>query len=380
MNKKAVDGIFIIHFQPLERFPPVINLLNYLGDTTDTPVVVISTSGKKGSPLKPYTGKWENITIKRTPCIIPGSFLRLFHYAAFYLYSLFLLIKVKPVSVLYFETLSSWPALMYKKLRGDKVKLLLHCHEYTSPENYNDMWLVKKMHTMEAKMYAHNYEWISHTNEVRLSQFRTDNNLNEADNRIFHTMPNYPSRSWKEYKTEFGSTTRTRLVFVGSLGYNNMYLQETVDWVSLNKDYLSLDIYAYNIDKKARDLLLNNGRDCVRYFGGINYKDLPQTLKNYDVGLVMYKPFSYNTVIAVSNKVFEYLACGLDVWFSEDMTYTHSYSRQNSYPKIIPLNFKRLNEFIFKSALNREGLNKADDNYFYENIYGAIYKSMVSIS
>ena len=379
MKKSTDKKIFIIHFQPLERFPPVINLLNYVAEKINGKITVISTADKKESPLSTFSSR-KNVIIKRTPAIKPGSAFRIFSYATFYITSLYLLIVQKADVVLYFETLSSWPALMYKKLKKNKVKLFLHCHEYTAPADYKNMRLNEAMHRIESKMYTRDYEWISHTNEVRLSQFRTDNNLNEVDNKIFHIIPNYPPKSWKKHRTEFGSTIKTRLVFVGSLGYDNMYLEETINWVALNKDHLSLDIYAYNIDEKAVGLLQNKGHDCVTYLGGINYEDLPKILKNYDVGLVMYKPFSYNTVIAISNKVFEYLACGLDVWFSEDMTYTLSYSRQNSYPKIIPLNFKRLDEFDFKSALNREGLNEADNNYFYENVYEDIYKSMVTLS
>lgn len=356
----------------------MINLLNYLGDTTDTPVVVISTSDKKGSPLKPYTRKWENITVKRTPGIIPGSFLRLFHYAAFYLYNLFLLIKIKPVSVLYFETLSSWPALMYKKFRGDKVKLLLHCHEYTSPENYNDMWLVEKMHRMETKRYSYAYKWISHTNEVRMEQFKRDNSLQDANPDIFHAMPNYPSKSWASYKNEFGSAKKIRLVFVGSLGYDNMYLQEIVDWVLSNNDFLSLDIFAYNIDEKAKYLLDSISNNSINYYKGRDYQELPVLLKNYDIGLVLYKPYNFNHINGVSNKVYEYLACGLDVWFPKDNTFMLSLVREEVYPKIIALDFKSLSNFDFKKAVKREGLNNKPGNYFYENVYEEIYKNMSS--
>lgn len=377
-KEKKRRSIFIIHFQPLERFPPVTNLLDYLADHANEKIVVVSTSGRKESMLRPYFGKTKEIIIKRTPGIIPGSFLRMFHYAEFYLCSLFLLIKKKPASVLYFETLSSWPSLMYKKLRGDKVKLLLHCHEYTGPENYNDMWLIKNMHSVESKMYSTAYEWISHTNEVRLQQFKRDHSLESSNRQVFHVMPNYPPKSWSSFKTDFGSAKKTRLVFVGSLGYNNMYLQETVDWVLLNKEFLTLDIYAYNIDKKARELLQDIQCDSLRYFGGCDYNELPRILKNYDVGLLLYKPYNFNHIYGVSNKVYEYLACGLDVWFPEDNTFMLSLTREKVYPKIIALDFKRLSDFDFKKATKRVGLEDVSDDYFYENVYDEIYKNLSS--
>ncbi|HET7116174.1 MAG TPA: hypothetical protein VFI29_06770, partial [Hanamia sp.] len=100
--------LVIIHFEPLERFPPVMNLLDYLIGEANKNIIVISTEDKKGSNLK----KYENAFIKiiRTPAIVPGTFFRLFNYVFFYLYSLWILIWREPAVVLYFETLSSWPA------------------------------------------------------------------------------------------------------------------------------------------------------------------------------------------------------------------------------------------------------------------------------
>ncbi|HET7115232.1 MAG TPA: hypothetical protein VFI29_01995, partial [Hanamia sp.] len=267
-----------------------------------------------------------------------------------------------------------------KKLKGNKVNLLLHCHEYTSPENYNDMWLVQKMHKMETKMYPVSYVWISHTNEVRLEQFKKDHDLENVNKNIFHVMPNYPSRSWSSFKTDFGSTDKTRIVFVGSLGYDNMYLQETVDWVELNKDCFSLDIYAYNIDKKAKNLLDSINNNCINHYQGFDYKELPFILKKYDIGLVLYKPYNFNHVNGVSNKVFEYLACDLDVWFPKDNTYMLSMVREKSYPKILGLDFTNLPGFDFKNALKRDGMDYHSDNFFYETIYKEIYENMATDS
>lgn len=370
--KEKKCSLVILHFQPLERFPPVINLLNFLKLNALQKIIVISTINKK-STLKIYKDETKKLAIKRTPAIHPPSVLRVFNYLRFYLYSLYLILKNKPSAVLYFETLSSWPALVYKKLKGDKVKLLVHYHEYTSPHSYrNNMRLVKRMHGWETRMYRNSYEWISHTNEVRLEKFRNDHNLQEVNSAVFHIMPNYPSRSWASVINETEKNQKIRLVFVGSLGYDNMYLQETIDWVLQHKDFFSLDFYAYNIDRKAKDLLNSLQDDCIQYHGGCDYEHLPAILKNYDVGLVMYKPFSYNTVNAVSNKLFEYLACGLDTWFSTDMTYTYKYIREDAYPKIIAVDFKQLHLFDFRKALSRKNLAFGPDSFFYENVYPEI--------
>lgn len=359
--------IVIIHFQPLERFPPVMNLLDFLSSRKEMDIVVCATKNIKDNRLKKYQN--EFITVIRTPGIIPGSVFRLFNYARFYLNSLWLLFRNKPRTVLYFETLSSWPALIYKKLNKNRVNLLLHCHEYTSPGNYNDMWLVRQMHKMETKMYPFYFNWISHTNEVRMEQFKKDHNLLDTKANIFHPMPNYPPKSWSKYQTNFGTSDKIRLVFVGSLGYDNMYLKETVDWVVKNKAFLTMDIYAYNIDKKAQNFLNSVKDDSIHFYGGTTYENLPQILQKYDVGLVIYRPYNFNHTFGISNKVYEYLACGLDVWFSEDNRYMLTIARENSYPKIIAVDFNNLENFDFKKAIKRDFLKPSPQKCYAENIY-----------
>ena len=368
--RRTKRKVVIIHFQPLERFPPVLNLLNYFGDNNELDLTVISTLNNEEKSLKSFTH--PNIRIIRTPGIRPGSLFRLINYCRFYLGSLWFLLNIKPHIVLYYETLSSWPVLIYKKVRKKKLKVFLHCHEYTSPENYNDMWLVKQMHKMETRMYP-SFSWISHTNEVRLEKFKEDHFLNKMDKSVFHLMPNYPPRKWSLFQTEFGSGSKTRLVFAGSLGYDNMYLKEIVDWVILNKEFVSVDFYSYNVDDKARNYFDSLETDCIQFYGGCDYNDLPGILQNYDVGLVLYKPYNFNHINGISNKVYEYLACGLDVWFPTDNTYMLSILRKKEWPKILALDFSHLNDFDLIKAVNRQRLNEAENLNFAENVYSEIY-------
>jgi hypothetical protein len=376
MKKKGKASVVIIHFQPLELYPPVLNLMNYL-DKHEMKVLVLSTSNKKGSAFNKFAGLSENIEIKRTAGIIAGSAFRVFNYSFFYIYSFYLLLKHKPKVVLYFETISSWPGLLYKRWKGKKVKLFVHYHEYVSPGEYaNNMRLVKWMHQLEAKMYGKDYDWISHTNEPRMQKFILDHRLEKIKRNIFHIMPNYPSRHWAKEKTEFVRNSKLRLVYVGSLGYDTMYLKEVVDWVILNAQSISLDVYSHNMDEKSRCFLQTIQDNNVRFHDACNYKELPAILKNYDVGLVIYKPTSGNWIYNAPNKVFEYLACGLDVWFSKTMIYTTTLTRENTFPKILPVHFEKLNDFDFKKAISRTGLTFAENSFYYENVYSEIYESL----
>jgi len=275
--------------------------------------------------------------------------------------------------VLYFDTISSWPALMYKKIKRSKIKLMAHYHEYCSPQEYaNNMLLIKAFHRMEAKMYPHSYHWISQTNEVRLQKMVYDNHLESIEQSVFHTMPNYPSKFWAKSKTNHEISKKIRLVYVGSLGYDTTYLKELTEWVVKNKTDVTLDFYSHNVDEKAKSFLASVKEDTIQFHGSINYTQLPKVLINYDIGLVLYKPVSENWIHNAPNKVFEYIACGLDVWFSKTITYTITVARESTFPKIIAVNFENLNEFDFEKAIDRGGLCYKENNFFYENVYHEI--------
>ncbi len=232
------------------------------------------------------------------------------------------------------------------------------------------------MHKLESKSYASSYSWISHTNEYRLDKFIKDENPGKVNRNVFHTMPNYPSKNWVKEKTQFGSSKRIRLVYVGSLGFDTMYLKEVTHWVKSNETSLSLDIYSHNLDDKSQAFLQNMPHSNIQFHGAFDYESLPVILKNYDVGLVIYKPIAENWIYNAPNKVFEYLACGLDVWFSKTMTYTLKLTRDKTFPKIIPVDFEKLDQFDFRAAVSRKGLAFEETNFYYEDVYPEIYEAI----
>jgi hypothetical protein len=182
-------------------------------------------------------------------------------------------------------------------------------------------------------------------------------------------MPNYPSRHWAKIRTSYRNSKKIRLVYVGSLGYDTTYLEGLAQWVIKNKAQVTLDFYSHNMDEKAESFLALIEEEGIQFHGGVNYQELPEILINYDIGLVIYKPVSDNWIQNAPNKIFEYLACGLDVWFPKTMTYTLSLATEETMPKIIPVDFENLDELDFKKAVNRDGLHFKESNFFYENIY-----------
>lgn len=375
-GKKKLKILFV-HFHPLEQYPPAMNLIDYLGSIPDINLSVITNKVVIRRRLSTFSSAQAGTKIYRPACDSDSGWVRYFNYVLFYAASFFILLWERPSAIIYMETLSAWPALLFKRWRGKSLKLLAHYHEYSTPEEYETrMFLSKWMHRMELKHYQQ-FSWLSQTNAIRLQKFVADAGLEHINPVLLHTLPNYPPKSWLKRKDK-PFQHPVKLVYVGSLGYQNMYLKEVADWIGKRTDKYSLDIYAHNLNPEAMVFLEERKTSNVHYRGGCDYQSLPEILSRYDVGLVIYKPFSENTIHAVSNKVFEYLALGLDVWFSADMTYTMNYVKTTSYPKIVPVDFREMEHFDDDAALNREGLNYEAGKYFCEPIYKQLADVLLS--
>ncbi len=365
-----IKKIVILHFLPLEQYPPVMNMIDYLSVNTSVKITVLTTLPEDRFRLKLYGNTNSNVNIIRTSAINKGKVLRLFHYVQYYLTSFYSLIINKPDTIFYIDTLSSFSGLFYKKWISRKVRLMVHYNEYVTPDEYkHGMKLVNRFHKMELSLYR-DFSWISQTNAVRLGKFRKDIGMNDdALDNIFHELPNYPPPHWiteKKVKTDGPH----KLVYVGSLGMDTMYVSELIDWINGQKGMFTLDIYAYNVDEKTKAYLSDlKENSLVRFHGGCDYSNLPQVLPSYDIGIVMYKPFSLNTIHAVSNKIMEYLAFGLDVWFSKEMTHSLDYVREDCYPKVLAVDFMDLNHFDTEKAMNKANLKFVPSPYHYNNVY-----------
>jgi hypothetical protein len=365
---EKIRKVIFVHFLPLEQYPPAMNLVDYLSKLPAIQLKVVTNKVSSHLNLRKYQSSSVRTAIYRPARDSVSQMVRYFNYVFFYVASFFIILFQKPDAIIYTETLSALPALLFKRWRKKKLLLLAHYHEYSTPTEYETrMFLSKWMHKMEMKYYAQ-FDWISQTNNIRLQKFVQDAHLEDLPNGVLQTLANYPPSSWLSSKINpIGQPVK--LVYVGSLGYENMYLKELIEWILKKGEKYTLDIYAHNIDEKAKQFLEKQQSTVIRFCGGCNYQDLPQLLKAYDVGLVIYKPFSENTIHAVSNKVFEYLACGLDVWFSEEMTFTLQYTELDAYPKIIPVDFRNLSEFDDNAALDRSGLTYKPCAYFYDKEY-----------
>ena len=137
--------------------------------------------------------------------------------------------------------------------------------------------------------------------------------------------PNMPPKSlWNQYGQLKKTNTdgKIRLVHVGAADHKTMYIKEVLDWAKENSKKIELTFISHQLKKETKQLILNYCCSSINILNPIDYYELPKELIKYDIGLVLYKGHIPNYIYNVPNKVYEYLACGLQVWYSKDLLTT----------------------------------------------------------
>ena len=323
---------------PLEYYPPVINFLNCAVSKNHLNICVYSTKNNKNR--KEYSNnRLDDITRFPLPKENDKLLKRIFKYLKFNIFSFIGLIVNNPEEILYFESYSASPVFWYLRFFGKNKKLKIHYHEYSSPDWYNNgMFLVKIYHQYEKKFLYKKADWISQTNSKRVELFLKDNP--KVKKEKLQVLPNYPPKSWSKNKNVLRTESHSiKTVYVGSLSLKDTYIKEYCEWVISQNGKITFDIYCFNIHYDTQIYLENLSSNSIRFFNnGLEYDDLPKTLNKYDVGVILYKAQSPNYRFNAPNKLFEYIACGLEIWFSDKMEGCYPYIQHND-PRIIPVKF-----------------------------------------
>ena len=89
------DNLFIIHFQPLELYPPIQNLLIILNEYPHSKKIKTITTNQNGFSDF-YLGQTEKNEIIRKDVHSENRFFRFLNFLNFYVFTYFKLIKEKP--------------------------------------------------------------------------------------------------------------------------------------------------------------------------------------------------------------------------------------------------------------------------------------------
>ncbi len=313
-----MNKLVIIHFQPLENYPPVMNVINELKILDSIDLNVFSINNNAVNWFNP-----SNAKIFRLATNSKNSLKRYWGYLKFNLIAFVLLLKLKPKKIIIYETLSVLPAYFYK-LIFRKTIVHIHFHEYLSNyELINYSVYFKLLNYIEKKLYYF-CNSLSQTNIDRVKLFLNDNSgliLSPV-----YDIPNLPPINWlsNNSKLEMNNNNSRKgnvikLVHIGALSTDSMYLADLINWIIDQNGAYSIDFYTNNLSQEAELLITSQNYNFIKLHNSINYFSIPQLLVNFDVGLTIYNGHIPNYTYNVPNKVYEYLYCGLDVWFSKDL-------------------------------------------------------------
>jgi hypothetical protein len=351
----SISRLAVVHWFPIEYYPPATNLLNFLSNEKAITVACYTTHNPK--KRKPF--KNDNITIVRDdfPSADKSKWQRLLCFLSFQIWTTLRLIATWPKTVIYIEPQSAFPVAAYAAINW-RAKIFCHHHEYHDPVQFNrpGMLLARFNHKIEKAFLFRRCVWISHTNEKRMELFKRD--IPALNDSVLKILPNYPPKSWLKH----GSSTRAdaqssgplKLVYVGSLSTTTTFIEELVQWVASANGSATLDVYCYNSDSSISKLFEKSNPPHVRFHSeGIEYEAIPNKLVEFDVGVILYKGETTNYAFNATNKLFEYIAVGLDVWYPEEMRGVKPYQDLTTSPRIVEVDFKQ-----------SESLSSARDNFY----------------
>jgi hypothetical protein len=322
-----MSKLVLVHFQPIENYPPAMNMINSLLKNTINPIVFTTS----------INNNWFNIPnqkIFRLGLITNNSFYRYINYLKFNFGSLLLLFWFRPKSVLFYETYSCFPVYLYK-LIFKKVTVFIHHHEYMSnQEKLTSSAYYRFLMKFEEKLFSKAI-WLSQTNEDRKLLFLADHPL--LNNNSIYVLPNYPPKEWsliaKNIRSQHTNINNDfiKVVYVGSLCLETMYTKEFANWVIEKNGIVIWDIYCNNYSSEVLAYFKNLNSPFINLLEGKQYYSLPTILTQYHIGIVLYKGHIPNYVYNIPNKVFEYLSCGLEVWYPEVLKSTKNWHQQNMH-------------------------------------------------
>jgi hypothetical protein len=299
-------NLTMLHFNVLEKYPPALNLISdVLIQKPEFKISVITSVNN--SPY--HNQSFSGVKILRLGSTSKNSMLRYASYLTYnFIGTLVLLIK-RPDVVIVYETLSVLPAYVFARI-FPKKKIHIHFHEYLSiPEKNGASKYMKFLFKCEDMLLQKCTS--SHTNEDRRELFLKDNFKLKKQNVL--VFPNMPPKSWW---TEYGQHKKPwnggkiKLVYVGVLDSETMYLEEVLRYVSQHPNELELTLFSQDVSLSARKLIVRFQSVNICLNAALDYSILPKELIKHDIGLVLYNGHIPNFVFNVPNKVFEYIYCG----------------------------------------------------------------------
>jgi hypothetical protein len=387
MNKSSLKTLDIsvacgIYFHP-EAYPPTLYALDELAPTASNIYVIHRPHLKNewsyafnvqlipsGRPLEIKQQEKSNLLKK------------IFYFLQF-TWTLYKIIQSKKVDlVILYDTMPLFSFALIRRFLRNKVLVWYHNHdvvELSQMRKYSIGWFAAKW---ESKMFRH-LDIFSLPSMERKKYFPIQILKGE-----FVFLPNRPS---KKFYNRFLRSSKPqngiiKLIYQGSITSTHG-LEEIISILDqpIGEHQLELHL-AGRISKEYQDQLTQLANDYqvssqVIFHGLLPYKKLPALTTSCDIGIAINKPVGiiYQTGGTASNKIYEYVACGLPVLY---YNIAHYREHLEKYSWAVPTNLSSssLLSAIREIVLNYEAkAQSADEDFENELNYEKAFQKVAQV-
>lgn len=313
-----------IYFHP-EAYPPTLNAVNELSKIFSNiylihrPHLITSWQFPQNVKLVP-SGSLLNIKDQETA----PSFKKVFWFLQF-TFNLYSLIKSqKPKYVLLYDPLPLFAFWIIRAFCSKDLKIWYHNHdvaEISKVRKYSLGWFAANY---ESRMFP-NLDIFTLPSEERKQYFPMD----KLKGRYFF-LPNYPSLNfYSKFSHDLNTIEKQpiRLIYQGNVSKGHgLELIASMLGANINGHKLELHIAGNTSDemKNILNTIAGNHKDKIIFHGNLSYSVLPKLTSSCHIGLAINEPTEiiYQTGGSASNKIYEYVACGLPILYFDDEHYS----------------------------------------------------------
>ena len=382
---KKFDHIVLSIFGHHEYYPPTINAITNLAANANNITVIARNVA---------ISKWsfpDNVTVQLSGDYIPvedSVNQSLFTRIRSFLNYAFLLKRTikqnKPDLVVLHDPMALFAHWAVAKVRGLNYKLWYHNHDVIEPgsmRKYSVLWFAEKYQVAAFK----EIDIFTLPTEARFKYFPP---LRKKS--TYFTVHNYPAKGVYEmsYQEKVQPIDSLKLLYQGIIrpGHGLEAIINLLDLQIVGRDIslTILGIIPADYKQKLIDLADEKGvRDRLSFIDRMPYSKLPNETRKYDIGLAIHEEdnIQYKTGGLASNKIYEYAALGLPVFYFDKPHYTDVLKSYN-WALPVKLDKKTLTtsletilvgyESLSRSA-HQDFLNKNNFEYYFSAVLNEIH-------
>jgi hypothetical protein len=378
--KREGKALILIYSHP-EYYPPTLSSIDELSKIFNTLDVVFrpfledNWSYATNVNLKPSGRR-----VGRRETMIKNTFTKTFYHAQFILNVFKLILFKKYDIVLVYDCLPMLSLYLVRPFLNKNTKLWYHNHDVASFNNlkrYSIGWLA--FHAQNKLMKR--LSIFSLPAKERLRYFTI------SEKTEVFIIPNYPAKNrYTNIERSIKKEKTIHLVYQGTIseGHGLEEVTEAINASSQLENY-RLNLIGHVSEEFKTKIERLNPKRFINYWGYISYKNLPKITAQNHIGIAVLIPkcLNFKTASLASNKIYEYVACGLPILYYADKHYT-DYLAQYEWAFATDLSQKSVEVCILQIMNNYEDLAakaRADfaNNLNFEKVFEPVINYLVKL-